>query len=113
MYLNMLIQNSLLVSQLLYRLTVLPTPSEKVLQTITDKFLKYIWSHKPPRIAYNTLVGSIEMGGVRLVHISYKVKALKCAWVKRLICSKSSWKDLAYYNFKFKDDLIWRCIGVI
>ena len=51
LYGKITIINTLLLSQLIYRLTVLPSPSEATLRRIDKILLDYLWDGKPHKIA--------------------------------------------------------------
>ena len=44
--------------------------------------LDFIWSHKPPRIKYITLIKTRQEGGLEMKDFSLFNKALKLNWVK-------------------------------
>lgn len=104
-----LIIKTLLVSQLVYRLSVLPTPKSAYFQKLNNIIYGFLWNNKPPRISRNTLIGPINWGGINMVHVENKEKALKIAWVKRLLAegNQGSWKILASRHFPDNGKIIW------
>lgn len=48
----------------------------------------FIWD-KTERIKRNTLIGSVLNGGLAIVDIECKIKALKASWVPRLLKNKN------------------------
>ncbi len=45
-----------------------------------------MWDGSTSKISQQTLIQSIQNGGLKLFHFKTKVKALKLCWVKRLCC---------------------------
>ena len=43
----------------------------------------FIWGSKPPKIAYDVMIQSIENGGLKLVDFESKVESLKLGFIKR------------------------------
>ena len=72
--------NSLAISKLIYKASILPIPSEEYIKKITRLICNFVWE-KTERIKRNTIIGRIEEGGIGLVDIETKLKALKAAWV--------------------------------
>lgn len=85
------IVNSLAISKLIYVESILPLPNQDFLKKIEcsifkQDFLKkikcsifkFIWD-KRDRIKRDTIIGKIEDGGVGLVDIELKLKAIKAS----------------------------------
>ncbi len=91
------ILKSLLASQLVYPLSVIPSPPKKFYKEIEKILFNFVWNGKPDKIKRNVLYGEKCDGGLKLTNIECQDKALKIAWIKRL-CSYDtddvSWKDL-------------------
>ena len=76
--------NSLFASQLIYRLTVLPTPSEVKMKQIEKQLYDFLWSNKPPKIAKKTITGLKTHGGLKMIDIWKKTQSLKISWIRRI-----------------------------
>lgn len=73
---KVLILNVLMSSKLWYFLyvTSMPVWVEKRLKRC---FLDFLWEGKPARIAYNTLIGVVEKGGLGLMDVEQRKKSLR------------------------------------
>ena len=47
--------------------------------------IEFVWSHKRPKIKEETLIGPKEKGGLDIPELHPTSKALKVAWVKRML----------------------------
>lgn len=77
------IVNSLAISKLIYVGSILPLPYQDFLKKIKCSIFNFIWN-KRDRIKRDTIIGKSEDGGVGLVDIELKLKAIKASWVKDL-----------------------------
>jgi hypothetical protein len=85
------ILNSLAASQLVYICTTIETP-EIILREVNQIFFDFLWNSKINKIAKSTIIQNIEDGGLKMIEIFSKVKALKLTWIKRAILSpQSTW----------------------
>jgi hypothetical protein len=85
---------SLLISQLTFLMSVLPSPPLKYLETINSVLFKFLWNAKPDKIKRNVLFNTKQNGGLGLIHLPSQNDALKIAWVKRYISPKHiRWKQ--------------------
>ena len=82
---KIIIINSLLSSQLVYKLSVLPTPSTSELKELDQLFFNYLWNNKPHKIAKKSIIADKAHGGLRMVDIKSKNASLKIPWIKRII----------------------------
>ena len=89
------------VSQLVYVLTVLPTPPVDFLQQVNRLFHKFIWNNKPDKIKRSTLLNNKQDGGLGMIDIVSFAKSLKTTWVKLYLDDKNrQWKVLFHYFLK-------------
>ena len=77
--------NTLLISQLVYRLTVLPRPSDATMKKIDKTLFDYMWNNKPHKIAKKVISNFPHLGGIKMPNIYLKDDALKCSWVVRIL----------------------------
>ena len=84
LYGKICIINSLLSSQLIYILTVLPTPTPQTLKEIDQLMFGYLWNNKSHKIAKNIVTNTYNKGGLKMIDIVKKNNALKISWVGRI-----------------------------
>ena len=98
----------LLLSQLVYRFSVLPSPSPDQMKTINDIFFNYLWNNKKHFIDQKVMINGIGEGGLNMIDISSKDISIKSNWVKRL-CNKNNTglHKIANYFIPNADGLFW------
>ncbi len=109
-----LILNALMVSKIWYVLYVacMPLWAEKRLKKC---FTEFLWEGKPPRIAYDTLIGVVEKGGLGLINVAQRKKCLRVKLVKKFLDEKidTVWKKTMLYflnkcgNFNLGESILW------
>ena len=82
--------NSHLVSQLVYKLSMLPSPSTAFTSVIQDTLFQFLWHGRRPKIRKDVLYGDYDVGVIRMVNLINKCKSLKAAWVPRILKSISN-----------------------
>ena len=75
--------NSLAISKLIYVGSVLPIPKYSLIKKIKSSIFNFI-SDKRDRIKRDTIIGNVEDGGIGLVDVELKLKAIKASWTKIL-----------------------------
>ena len=108
MFGKIVIINSFLISQLVYLMSVLPTPHSELLKEIDTKLYKFLWSNKTERISRSVLKNTLQRGGISMPDVSLKNTALKIAWVKRIALSHHL-SELLYRSTRIKNIEIWKC----
>jgi hypothetical protein len=91
---KVLIVNTLILPQLLYVSSVM-SPPPMIKKKLKDMITKFIWSDKPAKVKYSTMINSIEKGGLKLQDFECKLKSLKLKWIKAM-CDKDTngtWKE--------------------
>ena len=98
--------NSLAISKLIYLASIIKVP-ERIYDEVKKLTRDFLWDGKTSKIAYSTLIQTVEMGGLKLVDFETKVKSLSIMYIKRL-CDDSlgKWKALPTTFYK-TDDLIF------
>ena len=98
---KVLIIKSLGLSQLIYSASILNVP-EEVARTVKTKLFSFLWK-KRDKIKRTGLYQDLERGGIRMVDIDVMFKALKLAWIPRLLIQgNQNWKTVPnYYLTKF------------
>jgi hypothetical protein len=66
--------------QILYVASVLCVP-DRVCSDIQVILNNFLWSYKPPKIKLETIIGSIEDGGLKMPHVRSLIKALNFFWI--------------------------------
>jgi hypothetical protein len=106
---------SLLLPQLTYILSTMPSPPKEKIQEINKLFYKFLYSGGSEKIKRNILIGDYNTGGYRMTDLISYIKAIKIRWIDRLIQIPGLWKknientcgiDIVYLsrcNIKFKD----------
>ncbi len=80
---KVLIIKTLAASKLIHAMTILHTP-DNILKDIEKLIFSFLWE-STDRIKRKTLIGSKQNGGIKMLDIFCKNKALKASWVPRLI----------------------------
>ena len=84
--------NTLAISKLVYVASILKLPDQKEIKYINKLIFSFLWSNKD-RIKRNTMIGTIEQGGIGIVDIESKLKAIKASWVEKLLNCKCKLKS--------------------
>lgn len=105
---KILVWNSLVSSQLVYKLSSLPSPEPKFFDKIRTMSTQFIWEGKPSKVKYTKLIQDYKMGGLRLANLEWRNDSLKTVWVKRIQTSNAFWAAIT------KDQLptqliLWDC----
>ena len=79
--------NTLAVSKLIYVASVLSLPNDTLIKDVNRLIYKFLWNSRD-RIKRNTLIGPVKSGGINVVDIVTKLKALKSSGVSRLLKNK-------------------------
>ena len=100
-----------LISQVIYLLSVLPTPDMEFLKKFETLLFKFIWNNKTERIKRSTLYRNNLDGGIKMPHLPSFNYALKLAWLRRLldVNNKGSWKTIVLYKLPITEQYLWEC----
>ena len=102
--------NSLIASLFVYKMMVLPNIPNSILKNIDNILRDFLWDGKKSKIALNILQNPKSEGGLALVNLRNKEKALKATW-PQILASEREYAQIAYSALKastIKED-IWRC----
>ncbi len=77
-----LIIKSLAISKLIHTMSIIETPDD-ILKEIEKLIFNFLWDSKD-RIKRKTLIGQKLKGGINMIDIYCKEKAIKAGWIKRL-----------------------------
>ena len=84
--------NTLAISKLVYVASILKLPDQKEIKYINKLIFSFLWCNKD-RIKRNTMIGTIEQGGIGVVDIESKLKAIKASWIGKLLNCKCKLKS--------------------
>ncbi len=68
--------NALMMTKMWYVLGVISMPMG-IMKRLKKDVLDFLWNSKPARIAYNTLIGAVEEGGLGLQDPELKKKSFR------------------------------------
>ena len=101
--------NSLVMSLVVYRFSVLPLLSKSIITQIEKVCKAFMYNNKKGGIPWYVTTGRKQNGGLGVHDGGKKDQALKAQWVTKII-SLPKMKVLAYTNMQNPvRDLIWRC----
>ncbi len=111
---KILIMNALMLSKIWYTLEVTPLPIW-VYKKLKSCILKLIWDGKPAKIAYDTMIGPVEKGGLGLLDPVLRMKSLRVKIMKKFLDkdNRQEWKDgMKYFlnkcgGLNMGEEIIW------
>ena len=92
---------SLIVSQLVYILSPLPT-NQRVLEEINTLFFNFLWNGKGDKIKRNTMISDYSEGGLRMIDLISFNKALKSTWVKKYLDPENHGKWKFFFDWQLQ-----------
>ena len=101
-----LIIKTMLMSQLVYKLSVLPTPSNEFIDKLQSLFFKFLWGNRRPKIKRAVLYSDKQNGGLSIPNIHFKNVSFKVAWVKRLLENQAHFLTESKF---LHDQYFWKC----
>ena len=103
------IVNTLIGSLFVYCMTVMINLTEEQIKIANARISKFIWDNKKPKISFEQLCKKKHQGGLGLVNLKAKQKALKIAWIFK-IHKDSFLENQCYDTLHCKlRQLIWSC----
>ena len=97
---KVMIIKSLGLSQLVYSASTLNVPGD-ITSILKTKLFSYLWNNKKDKIKREGLYQDIHKGGMRMVDIEIMFKALKLAWIPKLLSpGNPNWKTIPDYYLK-------------
>ena len=108
---KIVVLKSHILSQLIYVLSVLPSPSCSYVKEVEQIVFNFLWDGRNDKIKREIIYAPRDMGGLNMMHIPTQIKALKIIWVKRLMTGPrhSGWRQLIDHQLCNKTDLIFSC----
>ena len=97
---KVLIIKSLGLSQIVYAASNVNVPNETI-YTIKNKIFGFLWDNKKDKIKRESIYQDYDKGGIRMPDVDLMIKALRLAWIPRLLNPESlNWKSITDYFFK-------------
>ena len=106
-----MIIKSLGLAKLIYSISILSVPDE-IIPNVKNRLFNFIWKNKRDKIKRESLYQDISAGGIRMVNFEVMIKALRLAWIPRLLSTETrNWKTIPDHLFKKCDGLnfLLRC----
>ena len=99
LYGKVLIVKSLGLSSLIYSASLNNVPKE-VAANVKNRFFKFLWKNKRDKIKRDVIYQEHDKGGLRMVDLEIMFKALRLAWIPRLLeDTRRNWKTVPNYFF--------------
>ena len=101
---------SLIVSQLTYILSPLPT-NQCAIDEVNTLFFKFLWDGKGDKIKRDIMISEYEDGGLKMIDIRLFTQALKLSWVKKYLDKGNEAKWKLFFNVQLRDlggDIIFK-----
>lgn len=91
---KILVVNALMLSKIWYALEVTSLPIW-VYKRLKKSILNFIWEGKPAKIAYDTMIGPVEEGGLGLLDPGIQMKSLRVKIMKKFLNRdfKQEWRS--------------------
>ena len=91
---------SLGISQLVYSIPNVEVP-DYIVSTLKPKLFGFLWKNKKDKIKRVGLYQNYETGGLRMTDVDSMIKALRLAWIPRLLRGgHQNWKSVPNYFFE-------------
>ena len=102
--------NTLVASLFVYKMMVLPTIPKNIVKRVENIIREYIWDGKKAKIAFPILQNSKGEGGLNLVNLIWKDKALKATW-PLILSAEKEYAGMVYPLLRCTTlgEDIWRC----
>ena len=85
---KVLVVNTLVASLFVYKMMVLPMMPDNIIKNIENEIRRFLWNGKSAKIAFQVLKNPYDQGGLKLVDLKAKDKALKATWPQILLDEK-------------------------
>ena len=92
---------TLILPQIIYQLTNLPSPPDAYLKDIDNLIFEFLWDKKRPKIKKSQLYLEHSHGGLKIPNIYAFSQSLKLRWIKALVDIEevSDWKSIFLDRF--------------
>ena len=102
--------NTLIASLFVYKMMVLPIIPKHTVKSVENIIREFLWSGGKSKIAYRILQNPKDQGGLNLVDLIRKDKALKATW-PQILAEEKEYSELVYKIMRctaIKEE-IWNC----
>ena len=101
--------NTLIASLFVYKMMVLPSIPDTIVKKIDNIIRSFLWDHKKAKISYKILQNPKKEGGLNLVNIKNKDKALKTTW-PQILKEEQEYSKMVYGFLRCTEigEDIWR-----
>ena len=83
-----------------YVSSIIETPHD-MSQRMERLIYKFLWKG-PDKVTRNSIINTLEHGGLNLTDIETQIKALRLSWIPRILDEKKgTWKS--YFNFLLRN----------
>ena len=97
---RVLITKTLGISQIIYSASNIQVP-DSIADTLKKKLFNFIWKKKKDKIKRTVLYQDLENGGLRMTDVDLMFKALRLAWIPRLLnAGDKNWCSVPNYYFR-------------
>ena len=102
--------NTLIASLFVYKMFVLPMIPPNIVKNVDNMIRDFIWNGKKSKISYITLQNSKKEGGLNLVNLVARDRALKATW-PQILSNEPDYSKLVYSLIRCQtlEEDIWRC----
>jgi len=90
---KIMILKTMALSTIIYLLTNLPSPENTYIKELENIIYNFIWPSNNERIARKTLIGPIDLGGIKMPDISTLNETLKIGWIIRMYKNEGNWSN--------------------
>ena len=102
---RVLITKTLGISQIIYSASNIEVP-DTIADTLKRKLFNFIWKKKKDKIKRTVLYQDLEEGGLRMTYVDLMFKALRLAWIPRLLNARDkNWCSVPNHYFRKKGGL--------
>lgn len=91
LYGKVVVINTFIISQFVYLLSVLPSPTTNMLKEIQKCIFEFVWGKKPDKIKRDIMKLPKDQGGIGVPDIILKDLSLKVTWIKRIMSADNTW----------------------
>ena len=104
---RVLVVNSLIISQLVYKMLMMFTIQNEYFDRVQESIKTFLWQGKRPKIAYTKLIQDYSNGGLKLVDIACKNKAMKVSWDERIV-RNDFLQNIVKHVYTLQEENIWQ-----
>ena len=101
-----LLAKALGISQLVYAASMLTVPES--VKTVQENLFAFLWKNRKGKIKRVVMYQTVEKGGTNFANFCTVIKALRLAWIGRLLStSDDKWKAIPNYYFRKHGSLLF------